>query len=145
MNALGRLAEQKDDKVFMKYIEEIEKIISDESRTIYVGDKAKFLTGNDKIPDFLRVYIANMKSNAEVFRLSCVRELRESCNKFANLSRCLSEQVFSSILSFCNNKQIELKNTTMDEFFQFSKNHFSKRASNMKRLRPNLINPKCQE
>ena len=29
MKALGRLAEQKDDRVFMKYIEDIEKIISD--------------------------------------------------------------------------------------------------------------------
>ena len=74
----------------MKYIEEIEKIISDESRTIYVGDKAKFLTGNDKIPDFLRIYIANMKSNAEAFRISCIRDLRESCGKLADLSKCLS-------------------------------------------------------
>ena len=48
----------------MRYIDDIEKIISEESRTIYVGDKAKFLTGNDKIPDFLRIYIANMKKNA---------------------------------------------------------------------------------
>ena len=47
----------------MKYIDEIEKLISDESRTIYVGDKAKFLTGADKIPDFLRVYIANMRKS----------------------------------------------------------------------------------
>jgi hypothetical protein len=47
----------------MKYVDDIEKVISDESKTIYVGDKAKFLTGNDKIPDFLRTYIANMKKS----------------------------------------------------------------------------------
>ena len=64
LKAIGRLYEQKDERVFMRYIDDIEKIISDESRTIYVGDKAKYLTGNDKIPDFLRLYIANMKSNA---------------------------------------------------------------------------------
>ena len=62
---LGKLGNQKDDRVFMRYIDEIEKIISEESRAIYVGDKAKFLTGNDKIPDFLRAYIKNMKKNAE--------------------------------------------------------------------------------
>lgn len=62
---LGTLSEQKDERVFMKYIEDIEKIISDESRTIYVGDKAKYLTGNDKIPDFLRTYILGMKKSAE--------------------------------------------------------------------------------
>ena len=80
---LGSLSEQKDDKIFIKHIEDIEKIISDESRTIYVGDKAKYLTGNDKIPDFLRLYIATMKKTAEDFRLNSIRELRESCCRFA--------------------------------------------------------------
>lgn len=55
---------QKDDRVFIKYVDDIEKVIGDESRTIYVGDKAKFLTGNDKIPDFLRAYIIGMKKSA---------------------------------------------------------------------------------
>ena len=70
---LGSLSEQKDEKIFIKYIEDIEKIISDESRTIYVGDKAKYLTGNDKIPDFLRSYIGAMKKAAEDFRLNSIR------------------------------------------------------------------------
>jgi hypothetical protein len=64
MKLLGALSEQKDDRVFVRYCDDIEKIISDESRTIYVGDKAKYLTGNDKIPDFLRVYIVGMKKSA---------------------------------------------------------------------------------
>ena len=63
MKALGKLSEQKDERPFVKYIKKKKKLISDESRTIYVGDKAKFLTGNDKIPDFLRVYIVNMKKS----------------------------------------------------------------------------------
>ena len=63
LKALGKLSEQKDERPFMKYVDDIEKVISDESKTIYVGDKAKFLTGNDKIPDFLRTYIANMKKS----------------------------------------------------------------------------------
>jgi golgin subfamily A member 4 len=49
----------------MKFILDIEKLISDESRLIYVGDKAKYITGADKLPDFLRLYIANMKKSAE--------------------------------------------------------------------------------
>lgn len=62
---LGPLGEQKDDKIFMKFLEDIEKIIGDEARTIYVGDKAKYINGNDKLPDFLRLYIQNMRKNAE--------------------------------------------------------------------------------
>lgn len=54
-------------------MEEIEKVITDETRSIYSGDKAKYLTGNDKIPEFLRVYVANMKKNAEEFRLNSIR------------------------------------------------------------------------
>ena len=52
---------------------DIEKIISDETRTIYVGDKAKYLTGADKLPDFLRKYIASMKQSAEDFRQNSIR------------------------------------------------------------------------
>lgn len=70
----------------MKYVDDIEKVISDESKTIYVGDKAKFLTGNDKIPDFLRTYIANMKKSCQAFRISSVRDLRDSCQRLSDLS-----------------------------------------------------------
>lgn len=62
--ALGPLGEQKEDKIFLKFLEDIEKLISEEARAIYVADKAKYITGNDKIPDFLRLYIQNMKKNA---------------------------------------------------------------------------------
>jgi hypothetical protein len=76
---LGPLGDQKEDKPFSKFVLDIEKIISDETRTIYVGDKAKYLTGADKLPDFLRKYIASMKQSAEDFRQNSIRELRESC------------------------------------------------------------------
>lgn len=66
LEKLGPLAEQKDEKTFLKFVEDIEKIISDEARSIYNADKdkVKYITGADKIPDFLRVYNANMKKNA---------------------------------------------------------------------------------
>lgn len=60
----------------MKYIDDIEKIISDEARAIYALDKAKeatYITGADKIPNFLRVYIQGMKKNAEEFRQTSIR------------------------------------------------------------------------
>jgi hypothetical protein len=70
---LGPLGDQKEDKPFSKFVLDIEKIISDETRTIYVGDKAKHLTGADKLPDFLRKYIASMKQSAEDFRQNSIR------------------------------------------------------------------------
>lgn len=41
----------------MDWIGDIEKSAILEAQKIYVGDKAKFLTGADKTPDFLRNYI----------------------------------------------------------------------------------------
>ena len=70
---MGPLGDQKEDKPFSKFVLDIEKIISDEARTIYVGDKAKYLTGADKLPDFLRKYIASMKQSAEDFRQNSIR------------------------------------------------------------------------
>jgi hypothetical protein len=112
---LGALAEQKDERVFMRYCEDIEKIISDESRVIYVGDKAKYLTGNDKIPDFLRVYIAAMKKSADIFRVTRARELRESCLKLADLSANISQMFFSSMLSYYRTKHREYKSVTLNK------------------------------
>lgn len=47
------------EKKFVESINEIEKIIKDEATKIY-ADKPKFLTGTDKLPDYLRAYIENM-------------------------------------------------------------------------------------
>jgi hypothetical protein len=47
----------------MKYLDDIETIIVNEAKAIYIGDKLKYITGNDKIPDFLRLYIQNMRKN----------------------------------------------------------------------------------
>lgn len=49
----------------MKFLEDIEKNIGDVAREIYVGDKAIYIKGADRLPDFLRLYIQNMRKNAE--------------------------------------------------------------------------------
>lgn len=81
----------------MKFVQDIEKIITDEARTIYVGDKAKFLLGTDKVPDFLRKYIANMRQSAEDFRQNSVREFRESCMRLSDLSENITHLFINSI------------------------------------------------
>lgn len=110
-----------------------------------MGDKAKYLTGNDKIPDFLRVYIANMKKSAETFRIACVRDLRDSCLKFSDISANVSELFFSSLLSYYFNKQSNFKKSSLNKFNEFASKHQKLRADYMRKLRPNLSNPKCQD
>ena len=70
---LGMLYYQKEDKKFTEWLDLIEDIVKDECKLIYKGEHEKLLTGNDKIPDYLRDYLANMKANAETFRIQSVR------------------------------------------------------------------------
>ena len=49
---LGPLGELKEDKIFIKYLEDID---IGRSSSIYVEDKAKYITSNDTISDFLRL------------------------------------------------------------------------------------------
>jgi golgin subfamily A member 4 len=41
-----------------------------------VGEKAKFLTGADKIPDYLRNYFSVMKEKMAEFKINSIRALR---------------------------------------------------------------------
>lgn len=60
---------QKDGKRFSEWVSEIEKVIKDEAIKIYSGDKAKYLTGADKVPDYLRAYVENMRKNMDDFKI----------------------------------------------------------------------------
>lgn len=144
LQQLGPLSEQKDDKVFIKFIEDIEKIIGDEARTIYTGDKAKYITGNDRLPDFLRLYIQNMKRNAQAFRQDSIRSLRESSNRFAQLASAITELFFSSIHNYYTGSQTSLGSSRKNQIDKLVHDHSNLRAINLQKLRPNLSHPSCQ-
>lgn len=110
------MSQQKDDKKFSQQIEDIEKVMKEEAQKLYVGDKAKYLTGADKIPDFLRDYIANMKKNAESFRLNSIRDLRASCAHLVELSERITRNVIQGLTSFYGDKR---RKETMPEFTSF--------------------------
>lgn len=78
---IGPLFYQKEAKNFMEWVLEIEKNVISEAQKIYVGDKSKFLTGADKLPDYLRDYLNNMKKKANEFKIACIRNLRNSCEE----------------------------------------------------------------
>ena len=53
----------------MEWIAEIERNVTSEAVKLYVGEKSKFLTGADKIPDYLRMYYENMNIKMKEFRI----------------------------------------------------------------------------
>ena len=70
---LGPLFYQKDAKKFKELITEIEGVVKGEAQKLYQGKHANLLTGNDKIPDSLRVFLEGIKRQTEEFRISCCR------------------------------------------------------------------------
>lgn len=119
---MGPLSQQKDEKKFVQLVEEIEKVMKEEALKIYTAEnKMKYITGADKIPDFLRDYIANMKKNAENFRLNCVRELRELCLELASFSGSISDCIFNVLLNNHSNKRIQATKPEFNKFLELQK------------------------
>ena len=64
----------------------IEKAVKEECLKIYTGNNVKFLTGTHRIPDYLRKYLENMKTQCEEFRIDMCRQLRNTTIELAELS-----------------------------------------------------------
>jgi len=77
LEILGPLYYQKENKKFREWIVDIENLVKAEAQKLYTGKYAALLTGADKIPDYLRVYLEQMKRSTEEFRISCCRQLRD--------------------------------------------------------------------
>jgi len=60
---------QKEERNFSEWIQSICEIVKKECQKIYTGEKQKLLTGSDNIPDYLRLYLKNLRDNAENFRI----------------------------------------------------------------------------
>ena len=64
---------------------------------MYTGEKAKFLTGADKIPDYLRNYLSAMREKMAEFKINCIRSLRKSCDELSQRSPQISEMIFMTL------------------------------------------------
>lgn len=129
----------------MEWFVDIEKNVREEAQKIYVGVNVKFLTGADKIPDYLRTYLINMKKQSEDFRISCVRYLRNSCDEISKFSKEISQTVLESVFLKYNWIESNQKNILEGEFAKiFEVNEKTKTDLTFK-LRPNLSNPSCKE
>ena len=97
------------------------------------------------MPDFLRGYIANMKKNAETFRLNCIRELRATCLRLSDLSARITSSVLHRLQMYFGSQR---RKDTLPEFTKFRQlleQMEAAKSSNLKKLRPNLVNPACAQ
>ncbi|KRX00539.1 hypothetical protein PPERSA_04560 [Pseudocohnilembus persalinus] len=138
---LGPLFYQKDQKKLLENFQEIEKIVIAEAQPLYTGEKARFLTGADKIPDYLRTYLQGMQKKASDFRLQCIRDLRNSCEELSELTPKISEMILQSTY-YKYFAQEEFENGQIrGEFEQKKGENEEKKQKHMFELRPNLSNP----
>ena len=129
----------------MEWFADIEKNVREEAQKIYSGTNSKFLTGTDKIPDYLRIYLGNMKKQAEDFRISCVRYLRNSCEELSQLSKEISQMVIESILFKYRTASNNEKNSLEKTFSEIINENENQKSNLTFQLRPNLSNPSCKE
>ena len=136
---------QKETRSFSEWVDEIEDITKKECQKIYTGEKAKLLTGSDNIPDYLRLYLANLKNNAENFRIQSARLLRNTSEEFAILSEKVNEMVICYIEYLHHYKTVANITQIEDGFQKVHVENLNLKERHMRELRPNLCNPFCKD
>lgn len=141
LETMGPLFFQKDNRKFLEWVADIEKTIKEEATKIYSGDKAKYLNGNDKIPDYLRAYIQQMNKNMDDFKIQSIRDLRNSCEELSKYSQFISELFFQSIQLKYFYLMDDSCMLIFKEFDQLKSTNEDTKERHIFKLRPNLGNP----
>jgi hypothetical protein len=76
LEALGPIGFKNANEEYHKFpdaIMIIDKTCKDLVTKLYTGDNAKHLVGDEKIPEYLTRFLANMHRQVEEFKINCVR------------------------------------------------------------------------
>ena len=112
---------------------------------LYTGDNAKYLVGDQKIPEYLTKFLNNMHRQAEEFKISCCRQLRFSTEKLVELCQKIPRSVFYYL-------QFKFQSIT-ENAFQLEDSKFKRaqdkdkntKEEHLRLFRPNLENPANKE
>lgn len=89
LEVLGSIGFKNAKEPYMKLNDAIKQIDSkckEMCQKLYTGENAKWLVGVDKVPEYLTVFLEQMKRQAEGFRIAQVRQLRTSAQRLVDLS-----------------------------------------------------------
>lgn len=73
---LGPIGFKNSSQQYLKFPEaimEIDKTCKNLVTQLYTGENAKHLVGDDKIPEYLSIFLENMHRQVEEFKLNCCR------------------------------------------------------------------------
>ncbi len=122
-------------------IASIDDKLKSECAKIYVGNYAKFLNPQEKLPDSLVPFLEEIKREMEIMRLKCVKDLRTFCQNLYKFSLDIPSCVFKFIFGYsnmvCTGKTNEIMN-----IFNIAKENSDNIKDELKaKLGPYLANP----
>lgn len=94
---LGPIGFKNSNEEYLKFpaaIDQIDQTCRDLVTKLYTGDNAKYLVGDQKIPEYLTIFLANMRRQVEEFKINCVRQLRMSTERLVDLCQQCPKSVF---------------------------------------------------
>ena len=122
-------------------IASIDDKIRSECAKIYVGNYAKYINPQEKLPDSLIPFLEETKREMEIMRLKCVKDLRTFCQNLYSFSLNIPSCVFKFIYGHSNMTLNEKTDNIMNSFNQ-SKELSDKIKTELKiKLGPYLANP----
>ena len=101
----------------------------------------KYLVGNDKIPEYLSIFLEKMKKQAEEFKISQVRQLRTSAQRLQDLSQEIPKCAYNYI-RVRYTALIETRVGSEDQKFdKLQAQDKATKENHLRLFRPNLENP----
>ena len=85
MGEIGFKKSGEEQLRFPEAVKQIDQTCRDLVTKLYTGENAKYLVGDQKIPEYLTTFLANMNKSLDTFKINCVRQLRMSCERLQDL------------------------------------------------------------
>lgn len=139
LNTIG--TPQEENGRFTEKVEKINSMAIEHCQKLYVGEDAKWLVGDKKIPEYLNIYLKGVNTQAEEFRIQSVRYLREASLEYIQLCEKVPSTVFCYIEEKYSTRINQAIQAIEREYNQYEREDKELRAHHLKRFRPNLANP----
>ena len=145
---LGPIGFKNSNEEYMKFPEaimQIDQTCRDLVTKLYTGDNAKHLVGDQKIPEYLSLFLANMHRQVEGFKIGCVRQLRVSSERLVELCQQVPRSVFNYIHFKYQSIILNQMGSVTGEFQAKLRQDKAQKESHLRLFKPNLANPANKE
>mmetsp|Transcript_41807 Transcript_41807/g.63874 ORF Transcript_41807/g.63874 Transcript_41807/m.63874 type:complete len:434 (+) Transcript_41807:2820-4121(+) len=130
---------------FPEAIMQIDNTCKELVTKLYTGDNAKHLVGDQKIPEYLTIFLANMHKQVEEFKINCVRQLRMSTEKLVEVCYEVPNSTFHYLQFKFTSIILNEMDAVVSDFGQKQGADKTLKDIHLQKFRPNLENPANKE